>query len=32
MKPTVIPLSISNVYLPPCQGGYLQIDTGYPHD
>jgi hydroxyacylglutathione hydrolase len=31
-QPLVIPLSISSVYLIPCQGGYLQIDTGYEHD
>jgi hydroxyacylglutathione hydrolase len=27
-----IPLSMSHAYLIPCQGGYLQIDTGYEHD
>ena len=27
-----IPLSMSHTYLIPCQGGYLQIDTGYEHD
>ena len=27
-----IPLSMSSVYLLPCQGGYLQIDTGYDRD
>ena len=32
MKPVVIPLSMSHVYLLPCEGGYLQIDTGYQHD
>jgi glyoxylase-like metal-dependent hydrolase (beta-lactamase superfamily II) len=28
-KPILIPLGISNDYLIPCEGGYLQIDTGY---
>lgn len=32
MKPIIIPLSMSNVFLLPCQGGYLQVDTGYEHD
>jgi glyoxylase-like metal-dependent hydrolase (beta-lactamase superfamily II) len=32
MKPTAIPLSMSSVFLLPCQGGYLQVDTGYEHD
>lgn len=32
LKPIVIPLSFSSVYLLPCSEGYLQIDTGYPHD
>jgi glyoxylase-like metal-dependent hydrolase (beta-lactamase superfamily II) len=32
MKPIIIPLSLSSVYLLPCQGGYLQVDTGYEHD
>ncbi len=32
MKPIVIPLSMSSVFLLPCQGGYLQIDAGYDHD
>ena len=27
-----IPLSITNVYLIPCQGGYLQVDTGFHKD
>jgi glyoxylase-like metal-dependent hydrolase (beta-lactamase superfamily II) len=27
-----IPLSMSHTYLICCQGGYLQIDTGYEHD
>jgi glyoxylase-like metal-dependent hydrolase (beta-lactamase superfamily II) len=27
-----IPLSMSHIYLIPCQGGYLQVDTGYEHD
>jgi glyoxylase-like metal-dependent hydrolase (beta-lactamase superfamily II) len=32
MKPIAIPLSISTAYLIPCQGGFLQIDTGYDRD
>lgn len=32
MKPIIIPLSMSSVFLIPCQGGYLQVDTGYEHD
>lgn len=32
MRPVVIPLSMSSVFLLPCQGGYLQVDTGYQHD
>lgn len=32
MKPVVIPLSLSQVYLLPCKGGYLQVDTGYDRD
>jgi glyoxylase-like metal-dependent hydrolase (beta-lactamase superfamily II) len=32
MNPITIPLSMTKVYLMPCRGGYLQIDTGYPHD
>jgi glyoxylase-like metal-dependent hydrolase (beta-lactamase superfamily II) len=32
MKPIIIPLSLSNVYLLPFQNGYLQIDTGYEWD
>jgi glyoxylase-like metal-dependent hydrolase (beta-lactamase superfamily II) len=32
MKPFALRLSISTVYLLPCRGGYLQIDTAYPHD
>ena len=32
LKPIVIPLSVSSVYLVPCSGGYVQIDTGYPRD
>ncbi len=32
MLPVIIPLGISTVYLIPCQGGYLQIDTGYDRD
>jgi glyoxylase-like metal-dependent hydrolase (beta-lactamase superfamily II) len=32
MKPIVIPLSMSSVFLLPCQAGYLQVDTGYEHD
>ena len=27
-----IPLMVTNVYLIPCQGGYLQVDTGYERD
>jgi glyoxylase-like metal-dependent hydrolase (beta-lactamase superfamily II) len=32
MKPIVIPLSMSRIYLLSCQDGYLQIDTGYDRD
>ncbi len=32
MKPFVIPLSMSSIFLLPCQGGYLQVDTGYEND
>lgn len=32
MKPISLPLSMSSVFLLPCQGGYLQVDTGYQHD
>jgi glyoxylase-like metal-dependent hydrolase (beta-lactamase superfamily II) len=32
MKPTILPLSMSSIFLIPCQGGYLQVDTGYVHD
>jgi glyoxylase-like metal-dependent hydrolase (beta-lactamase superfamily II) len=32
MKVIAIPLSMSSVFLIPCQGGYLQVDTGYQHD
>jgi glyoxylase-like metal-dependent hydrolase (beta-lactamase superfamily II) len=32
MTPTVIPLSMSSIFLLPCRGGYLQIDTGYEYD
>ena len=32
MELIVIPLSMSNIYLLPCRGGYLQIDTGYEWD
>ena len=32
MKPIIIHLSMSSVFLLPCQDGYLQIDTGYEHD
>lgn len=32
MNPIIIPLSMSQVFLLPCTGGYLQIDTGYEHD
>lgn len=28
-RPIILPLGISNVYLIPCVGGYIQIDTGY---
>jgi glyoxylase-like metal-dependent hydrolase (beta-lactamase superfamily II) len=29
---TIIPLSLSSVFLVRCEGGYLQVDTGYEHD
>ncbi len=29
MKPIILPLSMSSVYLLPCKGGYLQVDGGY---
>src|SRR5512138_923428 len=32
MKPIIIRLSMSNVFLIPCKDGYLQVDTGYQHD
>jgi hydroxyacylglutathione hydrolase len=32
MKPTILVLSMSSIFLSPCQGGYLQVDTGYEHD
>ena len=32
MKPIILPLSMSSIFLIPCQGGYLQVDTGYEHD
>ncbi len=32
MKPIIIPLSMSSVFLLPYKGGYLQVDTGYEHD
>jgi glyoxylase-like metal-dependent hydrolase (beta-lactamase superfamily II) len=32
MKPIVLPLSMSNIFLIPCRGRYLQVDTGYEHD
>ncbi|HWQ45936.1 MAG TPA: MBL fold metallo-hydrolase [Longilinea sp.] len=32
MRPVIIPLSLSQVYLIPCWEGYLQIDTGYDRD
>jgi glyoxylase-like metal-dependent hydrolase (beta-lactamase superfamily II) len=32
MKPIFLPLSMSSIFLIPCQGGYLQVDTGYEHD
>jgi glyoxylase-like metal-dependent hydrolase (beta-lactamase superfamily II) len=28
-NPIILPLGISNVYLIRCEGGYLQVDTGY---
>jgi glyoxylase-like metal-dependent hydrolase (beta-lactamase superfamily II) len=32
MKPISIRLSMSSVFLLPCQGVYLQVDAGYEHD
>ncbi len=32
MKPLSIRVSVSTIYLLPCRGGYLQIDTAYPQD
>jgi hydroxyacylglutathione hydrolase len=32
MKPIIIPLSMSSIFLIPCPAGYLQVDTGYQHD
>jgi glyoxylase-like metal-dependent hydrolase (beta-lactamase superfamily II) len=32
MKPIIIPLTMSSVFLIPCPAGYLQVDTGYEHD
>lgn len=32
MKPIIIRLSMSSVFLLPCRGGYLQVDAGYEHD
>jgi hydroxyacylglutathione hydrolase len=32
MNPVALPLSMSNVFLLPCRGGYLQVDTGYDRD
>lgn len=32
MNPIIIPLSVSSIYLLPCSGGFLQIDTGYERD
>jgi len=32
VKPIIIPLSMSSVFLLPCPGGYLQVDAGYQHD
>jgi len=29
MKSIAIPLSMSSVFLLPCQGGYLQVDAEY---
>lgn len=31
-KPIQISLSMSSIFLLPCQDGYLQIDAGYDHD
>jgi hydroxyacylglutathione hydrolase len=28
-RPIMIPMGLCNVYLIPCEGGYLQVDTGY---
>jgi len=32
MEPLAIPLSVSSIYLYPCQNGFLQVDTAYPQD
>jgi glyoxylase-like metal-dependent hydrolase (beta-lactamase superfamily II) len=32
MKPVILPLSMSSIFLLPCQSGYLQIDAGYDRD
>ena len=32
MKPVILPLGVTNDFLLPCHGGYLQVDTGYEHD
>lgn len=32
MRPVAIPLTMSHIFLLPCQGGYLQVDAGYEHD
>lgn len=32
MKPIIIPLSMSSIYLIPCSDDYLQVDTGYELD
>jgi hydroxyacylglutathione hydrolase len=32
MKPIIIPLTMSSVFLIPCPAGYLQVDTGYEYD
>ena len=32
MRLVIIPLSISSIYLIPCENGYLQVDTGYDRD
>jgi glyoxylase-like metal-dependent hydrolase (beta-lactamase superfamily II) len=32
MKPIVLRLSMSSIFLYPFEGGYFQVDTGYEHD